>query len=412
MILKILTFLIALSSSALAAPNAEVRLHSEPESSLLARLQSILSSQNEISIEAFYLENDSVANFLLSQLANQKKQWPALNIRIVTDAWGSSSQPLENICYWKNQGLDWKNFNPSTGLSQVFNQERTHRKIWLSDTGLIVGGRNLAAEHFKKEKLDWDLEVKAEANSQILAGAKSAFQKMWSLSQEVNCSKSKNQANIKMNQKEIEEILSEVKIPAWHSAYLNWQTEAHNQNQLVAKEILRLFKTAKQSLILDNAYFIPPRAFNKLFQKFAQKKLDMSFYLSGPQPNLIWQGQITQCLSAPYQEDLISQGVQIYHPIEEVLHSKAFLIDGQILGIGSFNLDYRSANWNIEDVMVATEAPELIAEFKEARSLRLKRALLVKNSQDLWKQKGELDHEELECRDHGQDYSSLLKYFF
>ena len=401
-----LSFLLT-TSIGVAAPNAMVRLHANPDSSLQARLESITQSRNEILIEAFYLENDSIGNLILSTLAKQKENFPKLKINLIIDGWGSSSQPIENQCFWQKRGIEWKIYNPK-GLRQALDQSRTHRKIWITDTALIVGGRNLAVDHFKKTKLDWDLEIVSEMKTQL----KASFFEMWYLSQNLDCSQVKKAPNIITKTEETAGFKAKVVMPNWHSAHLSWHTESQNQLHMVYTEILRLLGATQKKLLVENAYFIPPKEIFENLKVLAQKAVKMSFVLNQPLPALPWIGRTTQCLSMPYQEYLVNVNAQVFHPTPETIHGKIFAIDDSTLAIGSFNWDYRSAVWNSETLMVATEAPTLMADFNAHWETRTKMMNQIKSPSELWPKNPDFTREDLECKDRGQYFSPILKYFF
>lgn len=362
-------FLLTLqTSTSYAELNTLVRLHAQPLTSLIARLDSIKNSSSHIDIESFYLENDSVGNLILNKLAEQKEKNPNLQIHIVTDAWGSATMPKANICFWKSKGILWKEYNPQTPFSSFFSQGRTHRKIWIADNQFIIGGRNLAEENFDSTKLDWDLEGRGPFSAVI----EKSFLEMWHLAKEIPCQEISTVPTINSSNLSQLWLLKNPEMPSWRVAKLSWTSEPVNKGFEVHKTVLKYLGSTKKSLFGENAFFIPSQDIFATLKNLARSNLILKFIFNGPGMHEPLLGQVTQCLSIPFQQQLLVKNTQIFRPQNQSVHGKSFLIDDTVLGIGSFNWDYRSAFWNAETLLIAEDAPDLINDYKVAWVARSK----------------------------------------
>lgn len=394
------------SHLALASEAALIRLHSEPLSSLKARIESIRHSQKEILIEAFYLEDDEVGNTLLQEMLNQKKKYPRLKIQILTDAWGSASLPKDKICYFKNSGFEWKQFNPVGTFELSFKTQRTHRKIWLTDEESFIGGRNLADENFLLGQKgtpaydDWDVEIK---NGSIQEQIKNSFVEMWNKAKEIKCGP-QNQA-LKAEPSAVLELIKDVHLSEFKNADLNWYTETINSQNLVFKKVMQLLADTKHSLHAENAYFIPPENLTELLKSLDKKGIPIALLLNAIRVDAPTMGFNTGCLSAFEQADFLNTNIQVYNS-KSYTHAKAFLIDNRILGIGSFNWDYRSAIWNSE-TLLTIENSQVIDEFKNHFLQRQLRSRLITKPSDFW------PHEQVQqrCETNKSLLFMLKKYF-
>ncbi len=390
-----------------AQPNTLVRLHAQPLTSLKARLDSIKKSINQINIESFYLENDSLGNLILSQLAKQKVKYPNLQIRIVTDAWGSATMPKANICFWRSKGISWKEYNPQTPISSLFLQGRTHRKIWIADDQFIIGGRNLAEENFDSTKLDWDVEGKGPFTAVI----EKSFFEMWQLAEEISCKEISPVPTFSPSNLAQAWLLTVPEMPLWRPAKLSWTSETVNRKFEVSLVILKYLNMTRKSLIGENAYFIPPKDIFETLKNLTASNVILKFIFNGPEMHLPLLGQLTQCLSIPFQQQLLLKNTQIFRPQKQSIHGKTFLIDDTILGIGSFNWDYRSAFWNAETLLIAEDAPELMADYKVAWINRTK-SMKVLNHPTASFESGDLTPQQTQrCQNIGT-VSPLAKWFF
>ncbi len=109
-----------------------------------------------------------------------------------------------------------------------------------------------------------------------------------------------------------------------------------------------LIETAQDELIITTPYFVPdPTVFEALC---AAALRQVKVMLIVPKHNDSW---IVAAASKSYYRKLLEAGVQIYEFGGGLLHAKALTVDGQLLFMGSSNVDIRSFDLNYEnDVLI------------------------------------------------------------
>lgn len=400
-----------------SAGMATLRLHTEVTTSYLARLHSVQNSTQKINIESFYLENDEIGRSLLKNILIQKNKNPAMDVRLLLDGWGSESFSDRHVCaLGRIGGLQIKIFNKSGG---IFNQIRTHRKIWLTDNTAIVGGRNLSNENLADFTLpkpvysDWDVEVTA---SPVLNDIQNSFEQAWahSMSKAVNCD------DVQNLQTAFDEIISEkyeprtqVVWPAWRKAEAAWFADpvGESKQRPVLNEALALLKGAQKSIEIENAFFIPVGDISSELDLARKRKVQMSFYLNGPQ-YYSWISEYTGCLPMNNIQWWADKGAGIYiTPKNNPTHSKSVFIDGRALAIGSFNFDARSINKNAETLLVIRNSPLLFQDYEAEHRRRTEQALKIKQVTEIFANYELTAEQSADCLSKS-NLNPILKFWF
>ena len=109
---------------------------------------------------------------------------------------------------------------------------------------------------------------------------------------------------------------------------------------------------AKKSIHLTSAYFVPDRQTVDALIAAARRGVDVKIMLPGVSDS----GLVFHASHALYDE-LLSNGVKIFHLKLAVLHAKTAVIDGTWSTVGSTNIDTRSFLHNSElNVVVLGQA--------------------------------------------------------
>ena len=396
-----------------------LRLHTDSQTSLLARLSSIQKVNEHLDIEAFYLENDRIGRSLLKEILLKKAKKPLLQIRLLFDAWGSQTIDENLACQLKNSGINIKFFNKKF---KIFNQQRTHRKIWIADNIAIVGGRNLSEENFSMEKndsitvlSDWDLEV----SGQIVKNIQKSFEQAWNqeLTQIPDCS---NNPNIKnqwiqqiLNTEGFEFSLKTEKNPEWKKAEVEWFADPVGtfNERPVSEEVAFLIRTAKRTVEIENAYFLPIGIIAEELGNAQKKGLHIAFYINGPSMKY-WMARYSTCLPLNELQWWMNMGAQItFTPIERRTHAKSLYTDEEVLAIGSFNFDSRSINSNAETLLVIRNSPQLFNEYNIEHHRRINEGFTVKKISQVFEKYNFSEKDSKQCLDLS-NLKPLLKNFF
>jgi cardiolipin synthase A/B len=145
--------------------------------------------------------------------------------------------------------------------------------------------------------------------------------------------------------------------------------------------IMQCFLSARKKLYITTPYFVPDRQTREAVAARARAGVDVRMLL----PNERTDAKLIRLTSHYYYEDLLAAGVRIYEYQPTMMHTKAIVVDGKWSVVGSANMDVRSIELNLENVLgildqdfARTMEATFHADLKHAREVRL----------DEWRRRG------------------------
>lgn len=124
--------------------------------------------------------------------------------------------------------------------------------------------------------------------------------------------------------------------------------------------------SAKKTVRIENAYFVPDRQLVKELTEAAQRGVDVQIVLPGKH---IDQKMVRRASRTKWKE-LLKAGVKIYEFQPTMIHCKLLIVDGLFVSVGSANFDNRSLRLNDEanmNVLNAGFAAEQTRIFEQDR---------------------------------------------
>lgn len=109
--------------------------------------------------------------------------------------------------------------------------------------------------------------------------------------------------------------------------------------------------SAKRTLYLANAYFVPNRVARGLLVEAARRGVDVRILTNGPQSDV----GLTRWAGRASYEELLRAGVRIFEYEPTMMHAKSFVIDGIWSSVGTINFDNRSLALNNETALVVLD---------------------------------------------------------
>jgi cardiolipin synthase len=102
--------------------------------------------------------------------------------------------------------------------------------------------------------------------------------------------------------------------------------------------------TARRTLWISNAYFVPDVDFVNMLCNAARRGVDLRIITNGRKVDV----RLARLAARYRYEKLLEAGVRIFEYEPTVLHSKTFVADGKWCSVGSINFDNRSLSINEE----------------------------------------------------------------
>lgn len=112
---------------------------------------------------------------------------------------------------------------------------------------------------------------------------------------------------------------------------------------------------AKSTVDLSSPYLVPPPTLMFLLQLAAARGVRVRIHTNGPKA----EAAVLYHAQRSYYRRLLEGGVEIYETTTDYNHAKVLVVDGNVVVVGSANMDLRSAHLNFEIAAVALDAAEL-----------------------------------------------------
>lgn len=311
-------------------------------------MEDIKNAQSTIHIEFYIFANDKTGKKMKNLLIEKAKQ--GVEIRLLYDSIGSLRTRKRMFRKLKKAGGMIAEFFPPFMNIKFLNVNanyRNHRKVVVIDGKIgYAGGINIRDDHMGLSK---KLSPWRDTHVRIVGGAVSSLQNIF-LSDWRYSIADKNKVDYYLNEKYFP-------VAPKDSGDIGMQVLSsgpENSNEAIKECIIKMIVSAKKRIRIQTPYFIPDDTF------IGSIKLAV---LSGVEVEIIVPKKIdhwhVHYASLSYLNDMLSLGVKIYE-YQGFIHSKAVLVDDEILTLGSCNIDIRSFSLNFEDNVVIYDKDKVV----------------------------------------------------
>ena len=318
-----------------------------------ALVSAIEAAEHHIHLEYYIFEPDRTGTRIRDALLDRARH--GVRVRLLLDAVGSSSLGKAFLDPLHLAGAEIAWFHPFRlrRLKRPKFNLRSHRKLVVIDGVLaFTGGINITDD--EDERLNpnafHDLHLRLEGG--VVRWLQVAFLEDWSYATKI----------------------------ALRDARLWPETEAGHIPTLVLpsgpdspwESIHRLhidaITRADKRVWLVTPYFVPAEAARYALTSAALRGLDVRLLV--PERG---DSRIVSAAARSYFDELLGAGVRVFEYLPRMLHSKALLVDADIVLIGSANFDNRSFRLNFE-LSVLLRDPGLAAEMESVYLTDLRQA--------------------------------------
>jgi putative cardiolipin synthase len=379
-------FLCLLASPARAD---RVRILDTDREAAEARVEMVLGAREEVLASAFIFGDDPFTLTSLSLLRDAARR--GLRIQLIADAqWNKIPRTVQ--AHLLAEGIEIREYHPFRLGKLHWVARRMHDKMGVVDGRvLLAGGRNIQSTYFgfgrqirRRNYIDLDLQVEGGA----AAEARDYFLKLWS-SREVRAVQARatpaeiREASLALDKYKawldarVEEARTDPNRPtpilaeAGPVRFLHDPIGRKGRERGVSHELRDLLDSARKSVIIESPYLVPSRAFRESLQQALARGVHVRILTNSlATTDNLW----PQAGYVGHKEELVRSGVELWeYRGPECLHSKAAVIDGETVVVGSYNLDPRSERLNTELALVARDRP-LAAEMLGTLDSHLKQA--------------------------------------
>lgn len=330
------------TNSPLIAGNKLTLLYDGPET-ITAMLDAIRAAQNNINLETYIFDDDSVGIEFADLLI--EKQRAGVAVHVMVDAVGIISTPSSFFNRMRDAGIEILEFNPINPLKLIGPWEpnnRDHRKILVVDGKVaFTGGINISSTYAnsslfrsksrKQSDIGWrDTHIKIEGPA--VAALQWEFLTNWTQQNAPPLADSN---------------FFPLLVPKGGQLVRVLASEPGGESEIYKSYILAI-TLAKTAVHITCAYFVPDRQILKALTDAARRGVDVKIVLPGVKEN-----GLAYFAGQSYFSDMLSSGIRLYQLQDSVLHAKTAVIDSLWSTVGSANMDTRSFLHNYElNVMI------------------------------------------------------------
>jgi cardiolipin synthase len=290
-------------------------------------LAAINSATRSIHFETYIFEDDNIGQRVGDALAIAADRGVA--VHLLLDGFGSQATAPGLIERLRPLGVQVQVFNPVRWQLQRRLLRRLHRKIVLIDDELaFVGGLNIIDDYHHPDpepgQLGPRFDFAVMCQGPIVAPIAYAVKRLW-------------WTVVRLRQLRRPAAALEIVQPAplrddMRAALLLRDNVRHRRT--IERAYLEAFDSARQDILIANAYFLPGRRFREALRALAQR---------GVRVRLLLQGRVEYRLQHYAQQALYGQllaaGVQIHEYVPSYLHAKVAVVDSHWATVGSSNID-------------------------------------------------------------------------
>ncbi|MGB5632824.1 MAG: cardiolipin synthase [Waterburya sp.] len=291
-------------------------------------LQAIAQAQDYILLQSYIINNDFTGNQFKQALIDKANQ--GVRVNLLYDKIGSRKLPRNYLKSLRQHGIRVSGFGSTRRKGNRFRINfRNHRKILIVDGQVaFMGGLNIGDEYLGKNPRfgswrDTHLKIKG-AGVQCL---QSVFLGDWYwVAREIPQVRWQVQQSAKHNQT----VLILPTGPA---------DKLHNCNLF----FLSLIERSRTRLWIASPYFVPNTSILNALQLATLRGVDVRIILPNSPDHLT-----AYLCSFSYYTELQAVGIKLYRYSSGFMHQKTILVDRDISGVGTVNLDNRSFYLNFE----------------------------------------------------------------
>jgi cardiolipin synthase len=289
----------------------------------------IREARATVNLESYIFKDDRAGKIMADALMDAARK--GVEVRVLVDGTGSKfSGPL--LDRMRKAGVDARVYRPIRPWTLHKIARRTHRKILVVD-GIIsfTGGFCIADSWLgdARNPKEWR-DMMVRATGPVSAQMQAIFSEDWTFTTGELLAGDKFYPRI-APQGEI--MAQAIKI-------------SHGDSSSLATMLYFVaIQSARKSIHIQNAYFVPTRQIRESLIQAAKRGVDVRIMVPGRHID----EPLVRMASRRHYGELLTAGVRIFEYNRTMMHSKDAVIDGLFSTIGSINFDARSTHENAEE---------------------------------------------------------------
>jgi cardiolipin synthase len=295
----------------------------------------IENARTTVHLEMYTWADDRTGRDLLARL--QKAQARGVQIRGVVDYVGS----WDAVGMFETSGLDIRFYHPiGWRLPWRLWHRRDHRKLLIVDgTRAVVSSANWADEYNDEIPPQYYRDLGLELQGPAVEQLEDDFRKAWM----------RVGGRMPAPARSANPWASG---PGWfQDVSIQIVSSLNGGGRILRRHLLLVLRQLQRRALIANAYFIPDPSFLRVLLRVVRRGVDVDLIVPGNSDH-----RLVQAASRATFVRLLRAGGRIWERRERVLHVKVAILDGDLVLLGSANLDSRSFRHNLElNLMLRSE---------------------------------------------------------
>ena len=304
-----------------------------------AMLDALSSASRYVYLETYIFADDPIGQRFAEALIDKRKS--GVDVHVIYDAIGSIASDADFFDRMRDVGIELIEFNglnPINGGNPLKVNHRNHRKLLVVDGDVaFTGGINLSStyssdsgsRHNRNPVRNGWRDTHIAVRGPAVAGFELGFLQRWAEHDGVS---DRTVTSDWMQRNHGDNIIG----------ILTADGDDEEESEIFAAYIDAMM-TAKRTIWIAQAYFVPDVRFLTMIKDAAQRGVDVRVLVPG-----FTDSKAVLAASRSRYDDLLSAGIRVYEAQHALLHAKTAVIDGVWSTVGSSNLDYRSFLHNDE----------------------------------------------------------------
>jgi len=334
-------------------PKCEITPLREGAETFPAMLEAIAAAKTSVLLEVYILAADATGDRFKAALLERARA--GVKVRILYDAVGSFGLATSWSDELREAGVEIHVFNPIALWRRRFRwSHRDHRKILVVDDEVaFTGGLNIADDYAPSEEggKGWH-DMHCRVRGPAVLDLSRLFRRTW--------------------------IASGGAVYPWpprasdapegpgESYARVIENTKRRQRGAFRRTYLHVIKHARDSVMIENAYFLPERRVRRALARAVRRGVKVSVIVPGHSDV-----KMVEYASDYVLRRLAKRGVEILRWQGPMMHAKTAVVDGMWSTIGSYNFDAQSRFNNLEvtlEILDPKLGAEMVEEFNESRA--------------------------------------------
>lgn len=307
-------------------------------------------ARHHIHLQTFIFSDDETSRDLAERLARKARE--GVRVRLLLDGLGSSRACDDMLAMMREAGVEIRlHAPPAEDLLSINN--RRHEKILLVDgDSAVTGGMNVGDEYAlggsgrlvlsrgadsTEPWRDTDLLLRGPSVQDL----QRAFLKNW------------NELGPPVDPAEYPKVFPPTTACGTATTRVVHHRPVEDGDQNTTNLYYHAIMAARQSVVIENAYLIPPPLIKDALIQAAKRGVNVTILTNSAKSSDL---SFVAEAGRYHYDELIAAGVRIFEKTGGTLHSKTMACDGVFSIVGSVNLNGRSHGCDSE-VAVATLSP-------------------------------------------------------